>query len=73
MPAWTATDLSPLTSDISALIERATGHWVLDRLASSAAFEVNHFWGATTVRGRFERISGEGTVGGDGSVSGVGW
>jgi polyisoprenoid-binding protein YceI len=32
---------------------------------------VRHFWGAVTVRGRFERIQGEGTMAEDGSVTGV--
>jgi polyisoprenoid-binding protein YceI len=38
---------------------------------SRAEFAVKHFWGAITVRGRFDRIQGEGTMAEDGSVVGV--
>jgi polyisoprenoid-binding protein YceI len=46
------------------------GRWTLDPQASSAEFRVRHFWGAITVRGRFERLDGEGTVAPDGNVTG---
>ena len=49
----------------------ARGSWVLDASRSRAEFAVKHFWGAVTVRGRFERIQGEGTMAQDGSVAGV--
>ena len=46
------------------------GRWTLDPQASSAEFRVRHFWGAITVRGRFERLDGEGSVAPDGDVTG---
>jgi polyisoprenoid-binding protein YceI len=49
----------------------ANGKWVLDTNRSRAEFAVRHFWGAVTVRGRFERIQGEETMAEDGSVNGV--
>lgn len=45
--------------------------WVLDPSRSRAEFAVRHFWGAITVRGRFERIQGEGAMAEDGSVAGA--
>ena len=32
--------------------------WRLDPAASSAEFQVPHFWGLVTVRGHFERLDG---------------
>ena len=32
--------------------------WRLDAAASSAEFQVPHFWGLLTVKGRFERLNG---------------
>ena len=49
----------------------AKGKWVLDTNRSRAEFAVRLFWGAITVKGRFERIQGEGTMAEDGSVNGV--
>jgi polyisoprenoid-binding protein YceI len=46
------------------------GQWRLDPGASRVEFRVKHLWGAVTVRGRFERISGEGTVSPGGTVTG---
>ena len=46
------------------------GRWVLDPAASKAEFRVKHFWGAITVRGWFDRMSGEGTVDAAGVISG---
>lgn len=46
------------------------GRWTLDPQASRAEFAVRHFWGAITVRGRFERLAGEGSVARDGTVTG---
>ena len=46
------------------------GRWVLDPAASTAEFRVKNFWGAITVRGWFDRMSGEGTVDAAGVVSG---
>ena len=56
--------------DIGALLRDGEGRWVLDPASSRADFHVKHFWGAMTVRGRFERIAGEGTVEPRGTVSG---
>jgi polyisoprenoid-binding protein YceI len=44
---------------------------MLDAYRSRAKFAVRHFWGAVTVRGRFQRIQGEGTMAEDGSVKGL--
>jgi polyisoprenoid-binding protein YceI len=66
----TAANHTPITADAT-LLESAVGHWVLDPATSQAEFHVKHFWGAITVHGRFERISGEGDVGPRGDVSGV--
>lgn len=46
------------------------GRWVLDPAASTAEFRVKHFWGAITVSGRFDRMTGEGTVDAAGTISG---
>jgi polyisoprenoid-binding protein YceI len=46
------------------------GRWRLDPQASRVEFRVRHFWGAITVRGWFERVEGEGSVGPDGTVTG---
>jgi polyisoprenoid-binding protein YceI len=70
MPTSTPPPGSLSASDLAALWQSAGGRWVLDPRASRAQFHVRHFWGAITVNGWFERISGEGTVGSDGMVSG---
>jgi polyisoprenoid-binding protein YceI len=46
------------------------GRWVLDPAGSRAEFHVKHFWGAITVHGSFSQITGEGTVGTGGKVTG---
>ncbi|HEY1641358.1 MAG TPA: YceI family protein [Streptosporangiaceae bacterium] len=46
------------------------GQWRLDAGASRVEFGVPHFWHAITVRGWFEQLEGEATVGPDGTVSG---
>jgi polyisoprenoid-binding protein YceI len=46
------------------------GQWKLDAQASRVEFGVPHFWHAITVRGWFEQVDGEATVGPDGTVSG---
>jgi polyisoprenoid-binding protein YceI len=46
------------------------GQWKLDANASRVEFGVPHFWHAITVRGWFEQLDGEATVGPDGTVSG---
>ena len=37
----------------------AAGNWVLDPAQSRAEFRVKHFWGAITVRGTLERMTGK--------------
>ena len=63
----------PTTTDVnvtSLLADgRAAGTWVLDPAGSRADFRVKHFWGAITVHGTFERMTGEGTVGPDGTMT----
>jgi polyisoprenoid-binding protein YceI len=58
--------------DVAELVSGGTaaGRWVLDPAGSSVEFAVKHFWGAITVRGSFGTITGEGTVGQDGTISG---
>jgi polyisoprenoid-binding protein YceI len=46
------------------------GQWKLDPQASHVEFRVRHFWHTITVRGRFERVEGEGTVSPDGTATG---
>jgi hypothetical protein len=62
-------------ADIGTLAEvfdgGANGNWVLDINRTRAEFPVRNFWGAVTVRGRFGRIQGEGTMAEDGWVNGV--
>jgi polyisoprenoid-binding protein YceI len=48
----------------------ATGRWVLDPAGSRADFYVRHFWGAITVHGWFDRMTGSGTVDPDGALTG---
>jgi polyisoprenoid-binding protein YceI len=62
---------SPTTEATSQLADgTAAGNWVLDPEGSRAEFRVKHFWGAITVRGTLERMTGEATIGPDGSVTG---
>lgn len=49
---------------------KMAGRWKLDPGASRVEFRVGHFWHAITVRGWFDQVEGEGTVGADGSVTG---
>ncbi len=58
-------------ADIQSLVHESQGTCTLDPAGSSAEFHVKHFWGAITVHGRFERLTGEGTVAPDGTVTGV--
>ena len=37
---------------------RAEGRWRLDPSASTAEFQVPHFWGLVTVKGHFDRLDG---------------
>jgi polyisoprenoid-binding protein YceI len=57
--------------DVSGLVGTATGHWALDPARSRFEFHVKHFWGAITVHGTFERVSGEAELAADGTVSGT--
>jgi polyisoprenoid-binding protein YceI len=59
------------TMNITSLLTDGTaaGSWVLDPAGSHAGFHVRHFWGAITVHGTFERMSGEASVGQGGSVT----
>ncbi len=57
--------------DITPLVGSAAGHWALDPGGSRFEFHVRHFWGAVTVHGTFERVSGEADLAADGSVSGT--
>jgi polyisoprenoid-binding protein YceI len=50
--------------------ESTAGAWVLDPAGSSVEFSGKSFWGIVPVRGRFGTVSGTGTVGEDGAVSG---
>jgi polyisoprenoid-binding protein YceI len=50
--------------------ESTAGAWVLDPAGSSVEFVGKSFWGMVPVRGTFGTVSGQGTVGEDGSVSG---
>src|SRR5258707_144385 len=40
------------------LAELVSGAWRLDPARSSVEFQVPHFWGLITVKGRFERYDG---------------
>jgi polyisoprenoid-binding protein YceI len=62
----------PTTTDLTSLFADGTaaGTWVLDSAGSHAGFANKHFWGAITVRGSFERMTGEAAVGPDGTVTG---
>jgi polyisoprenoid-binding protein YceI len=60
----TATNLTSLLADGT-----AAGNWALDPAGSHAEFANKHFWGAITVRGTFERMTGEAAVGADGTVT----
>lgn len=50
--------------------ESTAGAWVLDPAGSSVEFSSKSFWGLMPVRGKFGTVSGAGTVGEDGAVSG---
>jgi polyisoprenoid-binding protein YceI len=59
-----------IAPDVASLLAGgAAGNWVLDPGESHVEFAVRHFWGAITVRGTFERITGEAVVGADGTVT----
>ena len=62
----------PTTTDATSQLADGTaaGNWVLDPAGSSTQFRVKHFWGAITVHGTFELMTGEATVSPDGTVTG---
>jgi polyisoprenoid-binding protein YceI len=43
--------------------QATTERWTVDHRQTTVEFEVNHFWGLHTVRGRFDRFDGAYTVG----------
>ena len=49
---------------------KLAGRWKLDPTESLVEFRVRHFWNAITVRGWFDQVDGEATVGPDGTVTG---
>ncbi|HVD04116.1 MAG TPA: YceI family protein [Candidatus Dormibacteraeota bacterium] len=48
----------------------AAGRWVVDPAATSANFQVKHFWGAMTVKGSLAGATGEIAIGPDSAISG---
>jgi len=62
----------PVGGDVVALAREGAlaGRWTLDPGASRVEFRVRHFWGLITVRGRFERVEGQGSAGPDGTGTG---
>jgi polyisoprenoid-binding protein YceI len=60
------------TAGVAALIGggAGAGRWVLDPNSSHVEFHVKHFWGAITVHGSFATMSGEASVGADGTITG---
>jgi polyisoprenoid-binding protein YceI len=58
------------TSQGHIMSESTAGAWVIDPAGSAAEFTGKAYWGLETVRGKFGAVSGAGTVGEDGSVSG---
>jgi polyisoprenoid-binding protein YceI len=50
--------------------ESTAGNWVIDPARSHAEFSGKSMWGLETVRGTFGAVTGGGTVGDDGTISG---
>jgi polyisoprenoid-binding protein YceI len=50
--------------------DSTAGDWVLDPAGTTVRFSGKAFWGAVPVRGTFGTVSGSGTVGEDGAISG---
>ena len=46
---------------------QTTERWTVDRSQTTVEFEIEHFWGLHTVRGRFDRFDGSYTVGAAGA------
>jgi len=47
----------------------SSGRWVIDTEGSRAEFAVKHLWGAATVHGSLGPVSGEASVGADGTIT----
>jgi polyisoprenoid-binding protein YceI len=50
--------------------DTAVGTWIVDPTQSQVTFASKHFWGAITVRGSFDQVSGEAVVAADGTITG---
>ena len=55
-----------MSSAAIANTQLSTERWTVDPRQTTVEFEVTHFWGLHTVRGRFDRFDGSYTVGPDG-------
>jgi len=68
----TGESAGPAAAEAGALLADGivTGQWVLDPAGSRVEFHVKHFWGAVTVHGTFGAVTGEGSVGADGTITG---
>jgi polyisoprenoid-binding protein YceI len=60
------------SADLATLVGggAGAGQWALDPAGSRFEFAVKNFWGAITVRGTFDAVSGSAQVGADGSITG---
>ncbi|MFF3564643.1 YceI family protein [Streptomyces sp. NPDC002574] len=60
-------------SSVQQFLDTAAGRgvWTLDPKASSVRLATRTMWGLVNVKGTFDRVSGQGHVGPDGSISGV--
>jgi polyisoprenoid-binding protein YceI len=52
-----------MSSTVIESTQTTTERWTVDPRRTTVEFEVNHFWGLHTVRGRFDRFDGSYTVG----------
>jgi len=59
------------TKSVASLLADGTaaGSWLLDPAGSRAGFHVRNFWGAITVHGTFDSMTGQASVGQDGSMT----
>jgi polyisoprenoid-binding protein YceI len=78
MSAKTATSAKTITgaktiTDAQALLTDAAlaGSWTLDPAKSTVGLKSRSMWGLAPVKGAFRQVSGTGTVGKDGAVSGT--
>jgi polyisoprenoid-binding protein YceI len=51
--------------------EASVGNWVIDPASSHAEFTCKSMWGLMTVHGTFGAVTGSGTVGTDGTITGA--